>query len=84
MAARPTRFKARHAKALQAREVAQGKVYSVMAPRNDVPFFQCLSAAPSDIAQLWHDACAAQDLVEREAIDAGRAWRDARGGFNWY
>ena len=63
---------------------ARDAIYNFAAPRNDVPFSQCMAmATPEAIAELR----AAQDSIrsiENEAIDKRKAWRAESGLLFWY
>lgn len=63
---------------------AMRDVFAVMAPRNDVPFSQCLDAAPDSVRDAYD--LAYQNLLawECEMVSQGRGWRDDRYHFRAY
>lgn len=73
----------RHATALARIERVRDEIYAVMHPRRDVPFYQCLTAAPPGLRDKWQRACKARDDIEMAAIYAGKAYRSNTGSFYW-
>lgn len=78
-------LRARLAKAESNVSDARDSIYEFAAPRNDVPFNQCLQLASQGAVICLRAAQDALRAVENEAIEKRKAWRDERhGAFHWY